>query len=156
MSSSILPLFAGRFFFSLFWNVVFCLYCLILFRYLFSLSAYTSNFWFISSCYIVWYNSCVCFFFFLSQHIPAFLFSLIIFACCRFRISVSSLIPHPRFEFLFVFFRGTQISSQISPFNSVMMFVEICVNNSFIFQFLPWLFSSFCFLAMTIKSSFQT
>ena len=36
-------------FFSLFWNVLFCLYCFIQSRYLFSLPSFARNFWFISS-----------------------------------------------------------------------------------------------------------
>ena len=52
----------------------------------------------------------------------------------------SSWISHPRFVFLVLFFKRTLILSQInfapayiSSFSSVMLFVEICVNNSFFF-----------------------
>ena len=77
---------------------------------------------------------------FLSEHILAFFVCLRIFACCfRYLICVFSLTYHPGFEFLFLFFRGNQIFSltnfapaYISSFNSVMLFVEIYVINSFI------------------------
>ena len=50
MSSCILPLHASRIF-SLFWNVLFCLYCFIVSRYF---SSFASTFWFISwSCIIL-------------------------------------------------------------------------------------------------------
>ena len=110
-SSCILPLPAGRIFLSLFWNVLFYLYYFILSWYLFSLSFFTSTFWFVSSSFIVCFNSCIAFLF-SSPHIPAFFLCLLIFDCCRFLISVSSLISHPGFEFLFVLYRGTQILSQ--------------------------------------------
>ena len=51
LSSCILPLLAGSIF-SLFWNVLFCLHCLILSRYLFSPFSFASSFCFISSCCI--------------------------------------------------------------------------------------------------------
>ena len=48
--------------FSLFWNVLFCLYCFILSQYLFSLPSFASSFWFISSsCFICF--TCVAFFY---------------------------------------------------------------------------------------------
>ena len=56
------PLLAGRFF-PVFWNVLFCLYCYIWSRYLFSLPSFNSNFWLISPCCIVCFT-CVAFFFF--------------------------------------------------------------------------------------------
>ena len=43
LSSHFLPLL------SLFWKVLFCLYCMVLFRYLFSFPSFASTFWFISS-----------------------------------------------------------------------------------------------------------
>ena len=52
-------------------------------------------------------------FFFLSQHVPAFLLCFIIFdAFRRFLICVSSRISHSAFVSLFVFSKGTQIFSQ--------------------------------------------
>ena len=159
MSSCILDLLASRIF-SLFWNVFFCLYRFILSRYLFSLSSFASTFWFISSSCIV-YFACYVAFLFSSKHIPAFFLCLIIFTCCRrFLFCVSSLISHPDFVFLFMFFWETPIllqtnfvSAYVSSFNSVMLFPEIFVNN---FKFLPCLFSSLCFLTMVMYSSFQT
>ena len=77
---------------------------------------------------------------FLPQHVPEF-FCRISFVCCRkFLICVSRRNYHPGFKFLFLFFRGTPISSQtnfihaeISSLNSVMSFVEICITKSFFF-----------------------
>ena len=43
------PLTSWLNFLSLFWNVLFCLYCLVLYWYLFSLPSLASTFWFISS-----------------------------------------------------------------------------------------------------------
>ena len=137
-------------FFSLFWDIPFCLYCFILSRCLFSLPSFARTFWFISSSCIVYFN-CVAFLF-SPQHIPPFFLSLIIFVRGRkFLISISSLIFHPGFQFLFVFFSRTPILSPthfapawISSFNSVMLFVEICVHDSLIFQF------RFCCLSFLI------
>ena len=93
-------------------KLLFCLYCFILSRYLFSPPSLVSIFWFI-------FTSCIdCFtcwmaFFFLSQHVPAHFLCLFFFACCRiFLICVSSRTSHPDFEFLFMFFRRTPILSQ--------------------------------------------
>ena len=60
MSSCILLLLAGRIF-SLFWNVLIGLYCLILSWHLFSLISFASTFWFISLNCIVCFNCCVAF-----------------------------------------------------------------------------------------------
>ena len=65
--------------FSLFWNILFYLYCLILSRYLFSLPSFVSTFWFISSSCIVCFT-CWIAFFFSSQHVPAF-FSFFYHVC---------------------------------------------------------------------------
>ena len=94
-------------FFMLFWNVLFCLYCFTLCRYLFNLSSFASIFWFISSSCIIIF-SCVVFFF-LFQHVSAFF----LFVCFRILfICVSNRISHSGFDFLFVLFRGTPIFSQ--------------------------------------------
>ena len=82
---------------------------------------------------------------------------LCIFACCpRFLICISSLISHPGFEFLSVFFLGILILVQtnfspayISSFYSLMLFVEICINNSFIFS----VFALTIFLSWFLKES---
>ena len=71
---------------SLFWNVLCCVYCFILSRYLFIHWSFASTFWFIFSNFII--------------HCVAFLFvstyALNIVACChRFLIGVSSLIFLP-------------------------------------------------------------
>ena len=93
-------------FLSLFWNVLFCLICLILSPYLLSLPSFASTFWFISSSCIVC-SSCVTLLI-SSQHILSFFLCLCIFYCChRFLICVSSLISHPSLEFLFLFFRNS-------------------------------------------------
>ena len=52
-------------------------------------------------------------FFYSSQLIRTFRLCLILSACCRFLICISNRIFHPGFEFLFVFFWGTPILSQI-------------------------------------------
>ena len=53
------PLLDGIFI-SLFWKGLFCLYCLVLFRYFFSFPSFASTFWFISSS-CIFCCSCVCF-----------------------------------------------------------------------------------------------
>ena len=70
-----------NFFFLVFWNALFCLHCLILYRYPFSLPSFTSNFWFISSSCIVYFN-CVAFCF-PSQYTQMFFVCHCIFACGR-------------------------------------------------------------------------
>ena len=88
--------------FSLFWYVLFCLYCFTLSHYVLNLPSFVSSFRFISlSCFVCF--TCVAFSF-LSQHVPAFFLWFIIFACCRFFICISGRISHPGFEFLFLFF----------------------------------------------------
>ena len=91
-------------------NVLFCLECVILSRYLFSLPYFACTFWLIfSSC-----NFCFTYvaFFFSSQHILAFSLCLIIFACChKLLICVSNRFSHQRFEFLFLLSMGTLILS---------------------------------------------
>ena len=85
---------------SLFWNVLFCLCCFILSRYLLNFPFLASTFWFISSSCIVCFDCVLSVF--SSLHVPEFFFCLILFACCRrFLICISSLISHPAFEFLF-------------------------------------------------------
>ena len=76
-------------FVSLIWNVLFCLYCLALSLYLFSLPSFVSNFWFISLSCISCSNPAA--FLCLSEH---FMF----FTCRRFLTCVSKLIsPHLEF-----------------------------------------------------------
>ena len=98
-------------FFTLFCNVPFCLYSLILYCHLFNVLSFNSTFCFISLRCIVCSN-CVALLF--SSHlIRTFYFYHRIFAYCLiFLICVSSLISLSSFEFLFVFFRGTSIFSQ--------------------------------------------
>ena len=83
-------------FLSICWNVLFCLYGLILSWYIFSLPSFISTFWFISLRYIVCFT-CGVAFFFLSQHIPWFYLGLTILACRRFLIYVSGQIFYPGF-----------------------------------------------------------
>ena len=78
-----------EFLFSLFWNVMFCLYRFTLSWCLFNFPSFSSSFWFISSSCIVIF-SCVAFSL-LSQHVSVFFLCFIIFACyLRFLICVSS------------------------------------------------------------------
>ena len=80
-------------------------------RYHFSLPSFAIYFWFISSSLF----NLFCYIFFSSQDFPAFSLCVIIFACCRrFLLCVSSWIRYSGFEYLFVFFRGTPIMSQIN------------------------------------------
>ena len=99
-------------FLSLFWNALFCQYCLILCWYLFNLPPFASTLWFISSSFIV-SSYCVAFRF-TSQYILAFFLWCTIFTCLRFLIPVFSLISHPSFEFLLELFRETLIFLQIN------------------------------------------
>ena len=80
-------------FFSLFWNVLFCLYCFTLCRYLFNLLSFSNTLWFISSsCFVIF--SCVAFSF-LCLHVPVSSLCFIIFACIRrFFICFSCRISH--------------------------------------------------------------
>ena len=135
--------------FSLFWNVIFCLYCLILSRYHFSLLSFATASWCISR--VIFFFKLCSFYLFIPTYSSIFPRSYDFFVVDF----LFSLISHPDFEFLFLFFRERLILSQtnftpalIISFNSVMLFVEICVNNSFVFfQFLPWLFSIRWFLS---------
>ena len=58
-------------FFSLFWNVLCCLNCFTLYRYLFNLPSFASTFWYISSSCIIIFT-CVAFSFrhYMSQRLP--------------------------------------------------------------------------------------
>ena len=96
------PLTSWYNFLSLFWNVQFCLYYLILSWYLFSLRSFASTF-----CCIV--SSIRVALLFSSQHILAFSYNPSIFACYRiFLICLSSEISHPGFKCLFVFLKEPQ------------------------------------------------
>ena len=98
-------LLSDRIFLSLFWNILLCLYCFILSRYLFSLPSFANTFWLFPQ--VVPFVLLVKFiFFFSSQVVSAFSLYFTFFACCRFPISVSGRISHPGFEFLFVFILG--------------------------------------------------
>ena len=84
-------------FFSLFWNALFCLYCLTLSRYLLSFPSFTHIFWFISSSCIVRFVCCLVLVF-SSQHILMCFSFISTFAGCRnFFICSSSLITPPGF-----------------------------------------------------------
>ena len=96
-------------FLSLFWNVLFCLYCFTLCRYLFNLPSLASTFWFISSSSTVIFPPVTCSFFSL---ISPSLF-LIIRACFRsLGGCVSSRISHTSFDCYFVYFDGIPIVSR--------------------------------------------
>ena len=84
----------------LFWNALFCLDCLILYQYVFSVPSFAGTFWFICSRCIVPFNCVALRFSYLS-----------IFACCQsFPICLSGQISHSGFQFLLEFFRGPQLS----------------------------------------------
>ena len=95
--------------FSLFWNVLFCLYYFTLCRYLFNLPSFPRTFWFISSSCTVIFSLVV--FSFLFPHIlgPFCLTFWPIFV--NFFICVSSRISHPGFDCFFVLFEGIPIFS---------------------------------------------
>ena len=143
--------------FSSFRNVLLCLHCFILSRYIFSLPSFVNTFWFISSSCLVCLT-CYDAFFFSFQYIPAFFISFVIFACCRkFLFCIFSRISQPGFEFLFVLFKETPILSltnfvltYISSFNSAMFFVEICDNNLLFFFFFSLCLDCFSVLAIII------
>ena len=100
-------------FLSLFWNVLFCLYCYTLCQYLFNLPSFARTFYFISlSCIL--YFSCDDFSF-LFLIIPSYFFCFIILAYfCRFIICVSCRNSHPGFDFSFMIFVGIPIFLQIN------------------------------------------
>ena len=115
-------------FLSLFWNVLFCLYCFTHCRYL---PSFASTFWFILSCTVIFSRVA---FSFLFLHIPASFFCFIILACFRrfFFVYVSSRISRPGFDSFFVLFEGIPLFSptnfapaKTSLFNSVILFVDI-------------------------------
>ena len=91
-------------FLSLFWKVLFYLYCLTLFRYFWSLPSFINIFCFISLCWflrLVWYVILIISF----HHILKCFSFFSIFSCCRNLFAYpSSLISHPGFAFLFRFF----------------------------------------------------
>ena len=87
------------YFFWLFQMILFCLYCLVLSRYLFSLLSFTSTFWFISlSCTFC----CSCdAFSSLFQHLILFFCLIIFVCCCRCLFCVSNMNSHPGLVILF-------------------------------------------------------
>ena len=91
MSSCILPLL------SLFWNVLFCLYCFILPSLVFLLSLAPSDL-FLRVVLLVYLLCCS---FLFIQHVPASFLCLIFACCCRFLICVSRRVSHTGFEFMF-------------------------------------------------------
>ena len=116
-------------FFSLFWNILFCLYCLVLSWYLFTLPSF-------ASINLIFRSSRRGFFSVSSESILMFRFSIL--TCCRNFICDFSQSSHPSFNFLSVVLSRTPIFSQtnfalayIKSFNSVMSFVGIFVNTSF-------------------------
>ena len=96
-------------FFSLFWNVLFCLYCFTLCRSLINLTSFARTFcFFSSSCTVIFFRVVFCILF---LHIPGY-FCFTIFACFRkFFIWISCRISHPGFDCFFVLFEGTPIFS---------------------------------------------
>ena len=112
-------------FLSLFWNVLFCLYCFTLCRYLFNLPSFASAFYFISSSCVVIF-SCVAFSF-LFLHIPASFLCFIILA--RFRRFLSAFsVEFPILVLIFssCFFRGSQFFYKlISPRHRVVKLIRL-------------------------------
>ena len=114
-------------FLSLFWKVLFCLYCFTLSRYLFNLPSLASTFWFISSSFTVIFPHVACSFFPRLFHRLSSSFGLVF---AFFFICDSSLNSHPGFCCFYVLFEGIPIFSQtifapayINSFNSVISFV---------------------------------
>ena len=87
--------------FSLFWNILFWLYCLTLSRYLLSLPSFVNIFWFISSGCITWLICRLILMFSFQYTLACFPFP----RCHSFFTCPSSLISHPGFVFVFGFFR---------------------------------------------------
>ena len=149
LSSCILHRLVSIFFFLLFWNVQCYFFCLVLSRYLLSVSFFANIFGFISSSHIV--NLLIYFVLVLSyQHIPLCFLFLGTFACCRtFFTCPSSLISHPGFAFLFGFLWGTLILSQISFARKLSRLVQLRCPWGYVviiclpFRFLTWVFSRF-------------
>ena len=106
MTSPILPLTVGRIFlcFFFFWNVLFCLYCLVLSRYLFSLPSFASIFgWSPQDLFTRCRAFSVS-----SENVLMFRFTIL--ACCRsLLICDSSVSSHSDFDFLPVVFKGIPI-----------------------------------------------
>ena len=117
LSSSILLLLAGRIIFRCF--EMSCFVCIVLSCldtfFVFHLLPVPSDlFPRVFLFFVVFFFTCVAFFF-LFQQTPAFFVCFIIFSCCRsFPVYVSSQISSLGFEILFVLFRGTPILSQIN------------------------------------------
>ena len=109
MFAPILSLLSCLNFLTVFWNILFYLYCLVLSRYLFSLPSFASTFWLISlSC--IFHSSCHA-----SSASSEYIFFLYfsIFTCCRsFLICDFNLSSHTGFDFLFVVSKGTSIFSK--------------------------------------------
>ena len=95
-----------------FWNGLFCLYCLTLYPYHLCLSSFANIFWFISSSCIV-RSVCNFVLVFSFQHIlVCFSFFSTFAYCWNFFTCPYSLISHPGFVFLFRVLQGTPILSQ--------------------------------------------
>ena len=124
VASPIFPLIVGRIFFSLFWNVLFCLYCFVFTRYLFSLPTFASIFWLVFSSFI--FRTSFRDFSDSFEYLLMFRFSIL--ACCRsLLICDSSLSSFPGFDILSMVFKRTPIFSHtyfappyIRSLNSVM------------------------------------
>ena len=120
MSSCILPYLLVEFF-SLFWNILLCLYRFILYRYLFSFTSFASIFWFISLCCIDCFT-CVASLF-SSQNIPAFLLVVDFLSLFPVKFPIQAL------RVFFVIFRGTPLLSLTNFVSFLMLFIEISSNK---------------------------
>ena len=135
MASSVAPLTVGRIF-SLFWNVLYFLYCFVLPLYLFSLPFYANIFGWSPQTF---YSSSCRDFSVSSEYVFMLCFSIL--ACCRSPfICDSSLSSHPGSEFLSLVLKETPIFSHtnftaayMKSFNSVMSFVS--TNYYYIYSF---------------------
>ena len=76
MCLCIIPLYSGKIV-SLLWTILFCLYCFLQSRYLFSLPSFASTFWFISSSCIVCFT-CVAFTFLCQRTFSILSFLLVV------------------------------------------------------------------------------
>ena len=105
-----------------FWKMLFCLYCLILFQCLLSLPSFACIFGFISSSCIVSFSVI---FFYLFVHciisLGIFSFFSTFASCYSFFICLSNLISHLDFVFLFKFFWGI-------PFNWFILILHRLVR----------------------------
>ena len=89
--SCVISLYLQVDFFSLFWNVLFCLYCFTQSRYLFNHSSFANTCWFISSCIVIFSSVA---FSFLSQRLFPLVLSFLVVLPFPFYPNVFHLFHH--------------------------------------------------------------